>query len=296
MKPASPALVSLLGSRSFNYAGLYQFSLVGGGNLYYTGGDTDVLFGGHLYAAGGSTGPYFDTADSAAKAHWKTGVEVDTLTFDVIPAAATVGGRPLLTAIRQGAFDGAELTFSHAYWPKQSYVTPVVPTGAVVMFAGRVAEIDWGRSIATVTVNSHLELLNQNMPRNLYQSGCVNTLFDPSCALAKSGFGVAGTALAGGTAGRISTTLANATGYFDLGSITFTGGANSGTSRCVKSYVQGSPGTVSLISPFPNAPAAGDTFTLYPGCDKTTGTCAAKFANLANFRGFPFIPSNETSV
>ena len=296
MKPASPALIALLASRLFNYAGLYAFSLIGGGTLYYTSGDTDILFGGHLYSAGGTTGPYFDTTGNAAKAHWKTGVEVDTLTFDLLPAAAAVNGQPLLTAIRQGVFDGAELTFSHAYWPKQAYATPVVPTGAVVMFAGRVAEVDWGRSIATFTVNSHLELLNQNMPRNLYQSGCVNTLFDPSCALIKASFGVGGTALGGSMASQVSATVANATGYFDLGSITFTSGANSGLSRSVKSYVQGSPGTISLISPFPNAPVNGDTFTIYPGCNKSQPTCAAKFSNLANFRGVPFIPSNETSV
>ncbi len=296
MKPASPALIALLGSRQFNYAGLYQFALIGGGSLYYTSGDTDILFGGNLYTAGGSTGPYFDTTDNKAKAHWKVGVEVDTLSFDVLPGAATVNGQPLLSAIRQGVFDGAELTFSHAYWPLQAYQTPVVPTDAVVMFTGRVAEVDWGRSIATFNVSSHLELLNQNMPRNLYQSGCVNTLFDASCSLIKSSFGVNGTALTGGTASQINATLAQATGYFDLGSITFTSGANSGISRTVKSYFNGSPGTISLISPFPTAPANGDTFTIYPGCDKTSATCSAKFSNLVNFRGFPFIPSNETGV
>jgi uncharacterized phage protein (TIGR02218 family) len=296
MKPASPDLIALLASRQFNYAGLYQFSLIGGGSLYYTSGDTDILFGGHLHTAGGATGPYFETTDKTATAHWKVGLEVDTLAFDVLPGTATVNGQPFLTAVRQGVFDGAELTFSHAYWPKQAYQTPVVPTGTVVMFTGRVAEVDWGRSLATFNVNSHLELLNQNMPRNLYQSGCVNTLYDSSCALMKASFGVAGTALTGSTASQISATLANATGYFDLGTITFTSGANSGVSRTVKAFSNGTPGTISLISPFPNAPANGDTFTIYPGCDKSMGICSGKFGNLANFRGFPFIPSNETGV
>ena len=43
MKSASPALVALLATRSFNYAGLYAISLIGGGTLYYCSGDTDVL-------------------------------------------------------------------------------------------------------------------------------------------------------------------------------------------------------------------------------------------------------------
>ena len=296
MKSASPALIALLGTRQFNFCGLYAFSLIGGGNLYYTGGDTDVLFGGNLYTAGGTTGAYFDTTSNAAKAHWKLGVEVDTLTFDVLPAAATVNSQPLLTAIRQGVFDGAELTFSHAYWPQQAYQTPVVPTGAVVMFVGRVAETDWGRSLATFTVNSHLELLNQSMPRNLYQSGCVNTLYDSSCTLAQATFAVNATALTGSTASVVSATIANATGYFDLGKVKFTGGVNSGVSRSVKTYVAGSPGTISLLSPLPNAPANGDTFKIYPGCDKTQNTCAARFSNQSNFRGMRFIPENSTGV
>src|SRR4051812_4052451 len=113
MKPASSELITLLGARQFSWCGLYSFSLIGGGNLYYTSGDADVLSGGHTYSAGGTTGPYFDTTDNKAKAHWKLGVEVDTLSFDVLPGSATVNGQAFLSAIRQGAFDGAELTFSH---------------------------------------------------------------------------------------------------------------------------------------------------------------------------------------
>jgi uncharacterized phage protein (TIGR02218 family) len=38
------------------------------------------------------------------------------------------------------------------------------------------------------------------------------------------------------------------------------------------------------------APANGDTFNIYPGCDKKQATCSTKFANLTHFRGFPYIP------
>src|SRR4051794_9280503 len=103
MKSASAPLIALLATRQFNYAGLYQFSLVGGTSLYYCSGDTDVLTGGHTYSAGGTTGPYFDTAGNKAKAHWKRGLEVDTLTFDVMPGSSTINGQAFLSAVRQGA-------------------------------------------------------------------------------------------------------------------------------------------------------------------------------------------------
>jgi len=35
---------------------------------------------------------------------------------------------------------------------------------------------------------------------------------------------------------------------------------------------------------------ATDGFVVRAGCDKRIATCGAKFANVANFRGFPHIP------
>lgn len=296
MKPASTALQDLLATRNFHFCGLYAFTLIDGTALYYASGDVDIKVGSQVYSCGGTSGPYLDRTGNRAKVSWKLGLEVDTLSFDVMPGSSTVEGIPFLSAVRQGVFDGAELTYSRAYWPKQDYQTPVVPTDTLVLFVGRVAEIDFGRSAASFQINSHLELLNQPMPRNLYQGGCVNTLYDASCGLAKASFGIDGTAGAGSTASLISMSFGQATGYFDLGSIQFTSGANAGIARGVKSYTHGSPGSASLTMPFPAAPATGDAFTIYPGCDKTLVSCASKFNNLANNRSFPFVPTNETAV
>ena len=51
-----------------------------------------------------------------------------------------------------------------------------------------------------------------------------------------------------------------------------------------------------LTQPLPYAPAAGDNFTVYPGCDKSQRTCQLKFNNLANFAGFPYVPAPETAA
>lgn len=296
MKTISAPLQALFDTRKFQYCGLYQVDLVTGGSLYYCSGDVDIFWSAQTYSCGGTTGPFLERDGNKAKMHQKIGVEVDTLTFDIIPGAATVQGQPFLTACRQGAFDGADVTYSGAYWPQQAYANPITPTGIVVKFAGRVAEVDFSRSLVSFTVNSHLELLNQNMPRNLWQSGCVNTLYDASCTLLQSSFQTSGTVSSGSTASSINATLAQATGYFDLGILTFTSGANNGVSRTVKTYTNGSPSTASLIAPFPNVPVPGDTFHIYPGCDKAQATCANKFNNLVNFRGFPFVPTMETAT
>jgi uncharacterized phage protein (TIGR02218 family) len=290
MKPASQALRTLLASRQFYMADLYTFTLIGGGVLRYTTADSDLRAGGNTFA---STGPRFDRQASKAKCHWKLGVEVDSLVFDVMPQAADlVNGQPFLSAVVRGAFDGAELQLERAFMASFGNTA----AGTVILFVGRVAEVDAGRTSATFTINSHLELLNQQMPRNMFQPGCVNTLYDASCTLASSSFAVAGTTAAGSAPGSINATLGQATGYFDQGRISFASGANSGLSRSIKTHVGGTPSVLSLLAPFPNAPAPGDAFTLYPGCDKAQATCQGKFNNLANFRGFPYVPNPETAL
>jgi uncharacterized phage protein (TIGR02218 family) len=291
MKPASTTLQNLLANRQFFAADLYTFTLIGGTALRYCSGDRDITAGGHLFT---TQGPRIDRKDNKAKCHWKIGVEVDTLLFDVMPQATDmVNGLPFLAACVQGAFDGAELQLERAFMATYGDTS----VGTVIMFVGRVAEIDLGRAVATFTINSHLELLNLQLPRNLWQPGCVNSLGDASCGVSLPSFAAGGITAAGSSASVIAASLAQATSYFDQGKVTFTSGANAGLTRSVKSWVAGSPGRIALLAPFPNAPAAGDAFTIYPGCDKTLGANGcAKFANTARFKGYPFIPTSDTAV
>ena len=291
MKPASSALQALLASRQFYAADLYSFALVGGGVLRYAAGDRDITANGNLFTA---QGPRIDRKDNKAKCHWKIGVEVDSLVFDVMPQATDlVNGQAFLAACVQGAFDGAELTLERAFMGTYGDTS----VGTVILFAGRVAEIDLGRAVATFTVNSHLELLNLQLPRNLWQPGCVNSLGDASCGVNLASYAVAGAAAAGSSAHVVMASLAQVTGYFDQGKIAFSAGANAGLTRSVKSWVAGAPGTIALLAPLPNAPQPGDAFAIYPGCDKTLGVNGcAKFANAARFRGFPYVPTPDTAV
>lgn len=48
-----------------------------------------------------------------------------------------------------------------------------------------------------------------------------------------------------------------------------------------------------LVLPMPNNVAVGDTFNAIAGCDKTIGTCVAKFNNAVNFRGEPYVPDMD---
>ena len=296
MKPASAELLALLATRQFFVCDLYTFALVGGGVLRYCGGDQTVVANGFTYTAGGQTGPYFDRKDNKAQCHWKIGVETDTLVFDVLPGSSTVLGEPFLQAVHNGLFDGAELTLERAFMP----VYGDVSRGTIVYFVGRVAEVDAGRSIATFSVNSHLEILDIQLPRNLFQAPCVNSLGDTACGVNLTPLGVSTTVGSGAsTTGLTAAALAAAptAKYFIQGKISFTSGANSGLTRTMTSYNR-STGAVTFQPPLPVAPAIGDAFTAFPGCDHTYNGVdgCPKFNNVARFRGEPFIPVPETAV
>src|SRR5258705_457579 len=132
------------------------------------------------------------------------------------------------------------------------------------------------------------------MPRNLWQAACRWTLFDAGCTLSQAAFAKTGTAQVGSTQSQIVTTgLAQPSGYFALGQVTMTSGLNSGFRRMVKSF----DGVIlSLIAPFPFTVAVGDSFTAYPGCNKSIADCTNKFNNFVNFGGEDLVPRPETAV
>lgn len=294
MKNVSTALLDLLATREFYYVTLFTITLRGGTVLRYTDGDADIIHGGNTYSCGGQDGALFNTGMERITVKWNVGLEVDTIQFNVAPRGGMVGGITFNEAARIGIFDGAEVDVEYAFMPTYGDVT----VGTVLAFAGKSAEVDVGRSTITFTVNSHLEILNKPMPRNLFQPGCSNTLFDGVCALVKSSYAMAGTVLGGGSKTTFTTTgLTAAAGYYTMGVVVFNSGHNTTFSRTVKLHTKsGTTSTITVLNPLPANIGAGDTFTIYPGCDKTKGTCSSKFNNLANFRGYPYIPENETAL
>lgn len=81
---------------------------------------------------------------------------------------------------------------------------------------------------------------------------------------------------------------------FNLGRVTFTSGANNGLTIEVKdSVTTGYGGTIELYVSAPFTISVGDGFNIIPGCDKTFSTCQS-YSQAANFRGFPYIPGEDS--
>lgn len=282
MKSANADLISLLNSGKFVMADLLTLTTVGGTVYRYTSADKSIVYAGNTFSAN-------DVLFKRGRTRLVIGVEVDELdlTFYAKPTNL-LGGVPFLHAVHNRALDGAEVLLERGFAP--TWNDPI--TGTLIQFGGRCGPFELGRAAgARVKVKSDLELLNVKIPRNVYQPSCLHTLYDTGCGLTKASFAAATTAASGSTKQVLNCGLAQAAAYFDQGTITFTSGANNGVTRNVKSYT---PGVVTLSYPLPSTPAIGDGFTAYPGCDKRQATCSGKFANLVNFRGFPYVPVPET--
>ena len=259
------------------FAECFTFTLAGGAVLTWTNVDLPVTYNGATFSA---NGPLVQGLKYKAN----VGLEVDKQQI-IIAARPTdlISGSPALNAIRAGAFDGATVQRDRVF------LTAIGGNviGGVMLFHGRVSTVDQvGRTSAQITVASDLVILDYDMPRNLYSATCVHTLYDSGCGVIRGTFSANGTVGAGSTATLINTSVA-AAGHAQ-GSIVFTSGVNANVRATVKSAAPGA--SLSLMYPLPSPPTAGDAFTVAFGCDHTRGTCQAKFANLANFRGFPFVP------
>jgi uncharacterized phage protein (TIGR02218 family) len=288
MKTATPELIALLNSASaYIMADLYTYTLQSGQVLRYTSASVDITYAGNMYSA---RGPLMQRGTVRTV----LGLEVDTLDITLSASATNTGhqinGEAFIPAALKGALDGATVLLQRAFFA--DWAQP--PAGAVVLFSGRVSDMSGSRTELKIDVKSALELLNTKLPRNIYQAGCLHTLFDAGCAANKAAFVQTDTVTGNnGTGQWLQSGMSFADGWFDQGVLTFTSGSNAGQVRTVK---KSSGGQFWFALPLPQVPGVGSTFTVYPGCNKTQATCQGKFNNLPRFRGYPYIPVPETTT
>lgn len=290
-EPEPGALVAWLNAnRQAMPVDLWTITLVGGTVLRYSSADVPVAVLGNTWALGPGM--------RRGQRQQRVGVAVDTLSLTIYADdAVLVGGVPIMQALAKGLFTGATVALSRAFLDAAGVCKGVVPD-----FFGRVGAVRAGRSQASVDVRSHAELLDVMIPADVYQPGCRNTLFDAQCGISAALYTSAGiTSAAGDVTRRIITTVSASivdkpTAWADLGVLAFTGGANAGIGRTVRTHINNSgTATVAVVYPFPFAIGAGDAFTLRAGCNKVAdGDCVVKFSNRARFRAEPLVPAPET--
>ena len=284
MKTASAALIELLAStEQFIMADLYTITLVDGSVLRYSAAPTALDVEGDTFALG----PKFERS----KTKIVIGTQVDELEVKIYPESGDViGAMPFLEAAWQGQLDGATLRLERAFMPSYGDTGP----GTVVLFVGRISDIECTRTGIDLRCRSHLELLNIQMPRRLWQSACTHHLGDAMCQFDRSSLHASFPAGDGSTQTQIATTVSPspASLYFQ-GTIVGVTGANAGSTRTVANM---DGGWVYVKLAFLSPVTVGDEFRLLPGCDRTLATCTSVFNNAPHYGGFPYIPTPETAV
>jgi uncharacterized phage protein (TIGR02218 family) len=287
MKTASAGLKLLLATyKNLYVADLFTITLKTGLVLRYTSADQAITFGGNTFV-------HNDAQVSRGTITVSIGTEVPTMDLMIIAAIThLVNGVPILQAIRRGDLQAADVRVETVYMPTWGDTS----VGSEIKFIGSISSLtNLAGTKAEFICKGKTELLNVQSPITLIQPPCPHTLFDSNCGVVRASFEDALTVAAGTTVNQINSSVsARATGFYDLGVLRFTSGALNGRRFHVKQYTN--PTTILLFAPLPFVPTLGDAFSITAGCDKLQTTCNTKFANLARFGGFPYVPKPETAL
>ena len=193
------------------------------------------------------------------------------------------------TDILDGRWDNAEVEVWRVNWADTSQ--------RVLMRRGAIGQLRRGRLAFVAEVRSLAHVLGQTVGRT-FQATCDAALSDGRCGidLEASAFKGNGSVLdllrdraftASGLEGFTS-------GWFTFGTVEWTSGANAGRqAEIIAHVVTDGIAVLTLLEAPVRGIAESDAFAIRAGCDKRMETCAAKFANTANFRGFPHIPGQD---
>lgn len=151
-----------------------------------------------------------------------------------------------------------------------------------IAWHGRISNVRIRGKKVILVIDSSVTLLKRTGLRKRYQRSCPYALYDKGCNLSKESFAVSATV---SSMGGITIIVPEAATYADDH---FSGGiieAADGSLRYISSHTGD---TLTLLRELPGLVTGA--VTIYPGCDRSRNVCSARFSNLDNFGGFPFIP------
>jgi uncharacterized phage protein (TIGR02218 family) len=277
VKTLPAGLQAHLNSGTTTLAWCWRIERRDGVTLGFTDHDRPLLFAGVTY----------EPESGFAASELRAGVD---LAVDAQDAEGVLSSdRITETDIIDGRWDDAEVEVWRVNWQDVSE--------RVLMRRGAIGQIRRGRLAFAAEVRSLGHVLGQTVGRT-FQATCDAALGDARCAvdLEDAAFRGVGAviALVGDRGFTASGLIGFASGWFALGTLDWTSGANAGGRAEVAGHSRdGGTVTITLLEAPVRPVTAGDAFTIRAGCDKRIETCGSKFANVVNFRGFPHIPGQD---
>lgn len=160
---------------------------------------------------------------------------------------------------------------------------------AVTIFLGTAGACVLEDGMARISFEDINARLENPQTRIYFQSRCPYVLYDEStCKVSRAAFANPGTVAAVGP------------GYVDVAGIGNVGPTSKYYENGIvrvgseQRFVQRQEGNrLYYAYRFSRALVVGETVTAYAGCDLSPATCQSRFANEANFGGFPQLPTND---
>ena len=277
MKSLSPALQAHLDEGTTTLAWCWRIVRSDGVSFGFTDHDRTLSFGG----------TDFEPESGLTASEVRSGSDLSVDAQDA--EGVLTSDRITETDILDGCWDNAAVEVWRVNW--------AAPAQRVLMRRGAIGQIRRGRLAFVAEVRSLAHVLGQTVGRT-FQATCDAALGDTRCGVDLDSSAFRGTgAVIDPLRDRAFTAsgLASFTsGWFTFGTVEWTSGANAGRrAEIIAHDLTDGIAVLTLLEAPVRAIAGSDTFTIRAGCDKRIATCGTKFANVANFRGFPNIPGQD---
>jgi len=215
----------------------------------------------------------------------KLGGQVDTSEVLGVLHSDAISEEDILT----GRYDGAKVETWRVNWRD--------PDERDLLRRDTIGEIVREDGVFRAELRSPMRALNVRSGR-VYHSLCDARLGDGRCGvvLEQAQFRAPAEVVAVRDAFHLEVTGLDGfeAGWFGFGQVEWMSGKRAGLIDAVLAHArEGDLDVLSFEQPVGDWAVAGDALTVTAGCDRRLATCARKFGNAVNFRGFPHIPGSD---
>jgi len=248
-----------------------------GVSIGFTDHDLDLAFEDVTFEAGAGM--------DAGAVERSTGLSVD----NTVALGALTSDRVSEADILAGRYDGAKVRQWLVDWSDVD--------ARMELFRGTIGEVRASGGAFEAELRGLAEALNHPVGRAFLKT-CDRVLGDTKCGVDTSDPTYSVTASVVSVTDQLiigwEDSYGYQTGWFTGGALTWETGANAGISALVRRDTgSGTDRVMTLWAEARAEAVVGDTFRVVAGCDKYIETCAAKFDNAVNFRGFPHMPGED---
>ncbi|MEX6505615.1 DUF2163 domain-containing protein [Jiella sp. M17.18] len=280
MKTLPQALATAVGRPATTLANCWRLMRSDGLVLGFTDHDFPLSFDGTRFEAA--------TGLTASEAEEELGLAAATREVQGALSSAAIEEADIWA----GRFDGARIETFVVDWQN--------PEAFLRVDVAELGEVKRGETAFTAELRSAAAKLDRVRGR-LYRRRCDAVFGDGRCRFpaSEAPFTI-DVPVSGGSGALIETTgdLGAEPALFAFGRLVVLDGAGRDLSADIVSVAPTGLGTVRFVlaDPIDAGVAVGDRVRLTQGCDKSFATCRTRFANSANFRGFPHIPGADATL